>query len=132
MRIVLDTNILVSAIIYGGKPRIVHELVIKNTYIGITSAILLAELSDVLRKKFRFTTNEIASVMRQIRKQYQIVLPMETIDVVADIADNRVLEAAIEGECEVIITGDVDLLALRNYRKIQILNPEQFLRLVTR
>ena len=126
MRLVLDTNILISAIIYGGKPRIVHELIINKEHIGFTSPVLLAELSDVLRKKFSYTESAIASIERQIRKYYHMVLPRELIDILRDIADNRVLEAGIEGECDVIISGDIDLLKLGTYRAIKIITPAAF------
>lgn len=126
MRIVLDTNIIVSAIIYGGKPRVIHELVLNKTHLGFTSVMLLAELSDVLRKKFRFTKGEIDTILRQLRKHYEVVLPSESIDVLDDTPDNRVLEAAVEGECEVIITGDKALRKLRKFRSAQIVTPDEF------
>lgn len=126
MRIVLDTNIIVSAIIYGGKPRVVHELVLNKEHLGCTSVILLAELSDVLRKKFRFTKREIDAILHQVRKYYEVVLPSESIDVLKDIPDNRVLEAAVEGECDVIVTGDKELRALSKYRTVRIVTPDEF------
>jgi putative PIN family toxin of toxin-antitoxin system len=63
----------------------------------------------------------------QVRRLCVIVSPDETIDVVADISDNRVLEAAVEGKCEVIITGDTDLLTIKRYRTIRIVTPDEFL-----
>ena len=126
MRILLDTNVIISALLFGGKPRIIVSSVIRKEHIAITSTILLSELADVLRKKFGYSQSAANAVDVQIRKQCIIVSPNEMIDVVADMPDNRVLEAAVEGKCECIITGDTDLLSLRNYRNIRILTPDEF------
>ena len=128
MRILLDTNVIISALLFGGKPRTILQSVIRKQYSAVTSPVLLSELADVLRKKFLYSNGGVAAVDQQIRKQCDIVLPKETIDILADMPDNRVLEAAVEGECDVIVTGDADLLALKKYRNIQILSPEEFLR----
>lgn len=127
MRILLDTNVIISALLFGGKPRTILQSVIKKKHIAVTSAILLSELSDVLRKKFAYSKQAVAAVDKQMRKQCALVLPRETIDVLDDMPDNRVLEAAVEGECGRIITGDTDLLRLGRYRNIRILTPGEFL-----
>ena len=128
MRILLDTNVIISALLFGGKPRTMLQSVIKKQHVAVTSPVLLSELSDVLRKKFGFTKEKIAAVDQQLRKQCQVVFPTETIDVLSDMPDNRVLEAAVEGECEMIVTGDTDLLVLKKYRAIRILTPDEFLK----
>lgn len=131
MRILLDTNVIISALLFGGKPRMILLSVIRKQHIAITSTILLSELSDVLRKKFEYSKSAAIAVNTQMKKQCVIVSPAETIDVVADMPDNRVLEAATEGKCEYIITGDMDLLSLNSYRNIRIVTPDEFLRVTT-
>lgn len=127
MRILLDTNVIISALLFGGKPRTILVSVIRKQHSAITSTILLSELADVLRKKFGYSKLAVIAVDKQLRKQLIIVSPIETINVVADTPDNRVLEAAAEGNCDVLITGDTDLLALRQYREIRIMTPDEFL-----
>jgi putative PIN family toxin of toxin-antitoxin system len=127
MRILLDTNVVISALLFGGKPRTILLNIIKKQYIGVTSPVLLSELADVLRKKFSFSKEAVVGVDTQMRKQCIIVSPKETIDVVADVPDNRVLEAAVEGKCDFLITGDADLLTLESYHKIRIFTPDEFL-----
>jgi putative PIN family toxin of toxin-antitoxin system len=128
MRILLDTNVIISALLFGGKPRTILLSVIRRRHTAITSAILLSELADVLRKKFGYSQNAVTAVDSQIRKQCMVVSPSETIDVVSDMPDNRVLEAATEGKCDYLITGDTDLLTLWKYRYIKIVTPDEFLR----
>lgn len=127
MRILLDTNVIISALLFGGKPRIILLSVIRKQHVAITSTILLSELADVLRKKFGYSKPAVTAVDTQVRKQCTIVSPNESIDVVADMTDNRVLEAAVEGNCDVLITGDADLLMLGHYREIRIVTPDEFL-----
>ena len=115
MRILLDTNVIISALLFGGKPRAILQSVVRKQHIAVTSPVLLAELADVLRKKFAYSKKAVAAVDYQIRKLCEIVLPKGKIDVLTDAPDNRVLEAAREGECEIIVTGDTDLLALGTY-----------------
>lgn len=130
LRVVLDTNVIISAILFGGKPREILSLVGKKNIISVTSAPLIAELLDVLVKKFRFPVAKIRLVEKKIKKLSVLVYPKEHIDRLDDEPDNRVLEAAVEGKCDVIVTGDRELLHLSIYRDIRIVTPEQFLKAV--
>jgi|SRR3989344_739445 len=127
VRVVLDTNILVSAIAFGGKPAQILLLSIEERIQAITSAILLAELEEILNKKLVLPKEELQLALEEIRDSFEIVQPQSTIEIVRDEDDNRVLEAAAEGSCNYIITGDKDLLDLGNYQDIEIMTAEQFL-----
>lgn len=127
LKVVLDTNILISALIYGGKPEQIYNLVLEKQIIAITSNILIAELLENLIKKFNFEQRRIEQLERVIKKHFIVVHPKKIIRIVRDEDDNRVLEAAIEGNCGVIVTGDKDLLDLVNFEGIRILTSEQFL-----
>ena len=126
-RIVLDSNILISAYVFGGKPEAVLSLIISEKVQGITTWVLISEFLDILRKKFNVSHAEILEIEEEIKGTFEIVFPSKTIQIVRDEDDNRVLEAAVEGECQYIITGDKDLLDLGKYKKIKILTAEQFL-----
>lgn len=88
---------------------------------------MLSELSDVLRKKFGYSVRMANAVIKQVRKNFQTVSPEESINILKDTPDNRVLETAIEGNCEVIITGDKDMLKLGTYKRIRIITAEEFI-----
>lgn len=126
-KIVLDTNVLISGVVFGGKPREILEMVRNKELLGITSPVLLAELGDVLSKKIMYPKSKVLQVEKKMRKIFRVVHPIKPISAVADDDDNRVLEAAIEGKCEYVVTGDKDLLDLRNYKGIKILTPGEFL-----
>lgn len=127
-RAVLDTNVLVSAWLFGGHPRIILELALNNQIEGVTSPQLLSELSDVLLKKFNFSTARVRAIEGKIKSQFKVVQPKFSITILKDIPDNRVLEAAVAGRCHFIVTGDKELLALRKFKKIAIISPDEFLR----
>src|SRR3989344_522575 len=129
LKLVLDTNILVSALIYGGKPEQVYNLILEKQITAITSTILFSELFEVLIKKFNFDPRRVKQLERIIKKHFKVVYPNETINAVKDDDDNRVLEAAKEGKCEYIITGDKELLKVKKYKQIKIVTAEEFLRL---
>ena len=127
VKVVLDTNILLSAIGFGGKPAEILSLVLKERITAVTSPILLAELEEALRKVLPLSKNDIELILDEIDDEFETVLPRFSIKTSRDEDDNRVLEAAVEGNCEYIITGDKDLLTLKKYKNIKILTAEQFL-----
>ncbi|OGG29487.1 putative toxin-antitoxin system toxin component, PIN family [Candidatus Gottesmanbacteria bacterium RIFCSPLOWO2_01_FULL_46_21] len=131
IRILLDTNVIISAVLFGGNPRIILEAIRKKEFTAVTSTVLLSELADVLRKKFSFSQESMTALDMQLQKLCVLVSPPKSITILADIPDNRVLEAAVEGECTVIITGDKELLALKIYQHVRILTPDIFLKTYT-
>lgn len=131
-KIVLDTNLIISALIFGGKPEQVYNLVLEKQIIGITSSILLAELTEVLTKKFNFESIRVEQLEKIIKKHFKMVNPKQTVKILQDIDDNRVLEAAAEGKCSYIVTGDKDLLTLKTFHQIRILTPNDFLEIIQR
>lgn len=127
LKIVLDTNVLISSILFGGKPKEIIKLIQENKIIAITSPLLIAELLETLVKKFDFTSSKIDFVKELIKENFSELYPSQTVHIVSDEPDNRVIEAAIEGNCEYIVTGDNDLLRLKKFKKISIIDPNEFL-----
>jgi predicted nucleic acid-binding protein len=66
-------------------------------------------------------------IEKEIRQKFILVYPRETITIQMDDADNRVLEAAVQGDCQLIIAGDRELLKLARYKSIDILSPKDFI-----
>ena len=130
LRAVLDTNILISGIIFKGKPRQVLEKVFEERLKAVTSRILLAELTEVLTKKFPLLREKTIIAEQEIEKVFEVVRPSIKVQVQEDDDDNRVLEAAVEGTCDFIVTGDRQLLNTKIYRGIKIVTASQFLDLI--
>ncbi len=81
----------------------------------------------MLVKKFGFSTAKSELLRQKMRKSFIIVHPVHKLSVLEDDPDNRVLEAAIAGSCQYLITGDKELLALKQYKSIKIVTPAQYL-----
>lgn len=126
-KVVLDTNIVVSALVYGGKPEQIYNLVINKQIFAVTSSILLAELTETLIKKFNFDLDRIKQLEKITKRNFQTIHPKQTIKLLLDQDDNCVLEAAIEGNCDYIVTGDKELLKLGLYKNIKIVTADRFL-----
>lgn len=128
-RIVVDTNILISAFVYGGYPEQVLRTVFKKETIAVISPVLISELLEVLRKKFDFSFKKIIEIESKIKKFFLLYYPTESIHILKDEPDNRLLEVAIEGNCKYIITGDKELLKLSHYKNTYILSAKDFLQI---
>lgn len=126
-RIVLDTNVYVSAYGFGGKPARVLAAVISGEHTLVTSPALLAEVADKLYAVLGFDDEHVSEVIRQVARIAEVVRPAVSIDLVADEPDNRVLECAVEGGADVIISGDHHLLDLVSYQGIRIVRVAEFL-----
>ena len=128
--VVLDTNVLVSALGWPGPERRVYEHCRARVLHQAISPDLLHELERVLRyPKFHFTDLESRSFLRDVISSAQLVEPTQSIDAVhRDPDDNRVLGCAVVSGAEWIVSGDAHLLELREYGGIQILTAVEALR----
>ncbi len=126
MRIVLDTNVLVSGILTEGLCREIVESHLPD-HTPILSRRLWDELVKALEEKFGLTTEDLP-LLGLYHRLATWVEPSElTPPVCRDPDDNWVLATALAGEAEAIVTGDDDLLVLRRHRSFAILSPRQFL-----
>lgn len=128
-RVVLDTNIFVSALNFSGNPRQILNLARKGSIVLITSPYILEETYHVLIEKFGWSYSEANDAVAKLKSISEIVNPIESIDIIKEKdSDNRIIECAICGKANYIITGDTKhILPLRIFQGIRILTPTQFL-----
>lgn len=93
MKVVLDTNILISAFVFGGKPRMIFELIaVEKTIAGITSVALFSELLGVLKDKFDYSQKELDKIQKIISENFTIANPQEIPVIIKnDPFDNQIL-----------------------------------------
>jgi putative PIN family toxin of toxin-antitoxin system len=129
LRVVLDTNVLISAVLFGGKPRQIMEKAIRGEIRLCISEPILDELKGVLqRPKFDYSPEMIQVILKELAGVSDFVNASKTMDVVLeDPEDNRILECAVEAEANYIVTGDSHLLKLSRYQNIEIVNAVAFL-----
>jgi uncharacterized protein len=127
-RVVFDTNVLVSALVFpGGRGEAALRRIIEQTDQLVLSRPIVDELLDVLARKFARNAEELAHVAVFVTELAVVVAPKRRLRVVKDNPDNRILECAVAGRAEVIVTGDKALLALKLYEKIRILTLREYL-----
>ena len=121
MRVTFDTNILVSAFEfpYGRAAQVLLNIRSERDLMFISCPII-KELLRVLADKFRRTEAELEVIRAFIRQYGRLVTPAETLSVLADEPDNRILECAVAANADLIVTGDRQMLALGNFRHIRI------------
>ncbi|MBI2814789.1 MAG: putative toxin-antitoxin system toxin component, PIN family [Opitutae bacterium] len=129
MKLVLDTNVLVAALVADGLCRDLVRRRVRDHEL-CTSEPLLKELTATLRRKFGVKTDEIP-LLEEYRRRASIVEPEKLpAPVSRNPDDDMVLATAIAAKADVLITGDDDLLCLKSHRGIRILSPRQFLELL--
>jgi putative PIN family toxin of toxin-antitoxin system len=127
-RIVLDTNVIVSALVFGGVPRAVLELAEAGQFELFYSEAIQAEVRRVLAEKFNWAPAMSQQVLPTLWSMGELVSPEIVVRAVPDDDDdNRIVECALAADASFIISGDHHLLALRAYKTISIITPRRFL-----
>lgn len=128
MRVVLDTNVIISAIVFGGKPRTIFELIIvEKKLTGIISKILLNELLGVLREKFKYSDLQLSKAEKLIEENFIITHPQNIPKIIKeDRFDNQILAIVDETLTDYIISGDNHLLKIKIYKNVPIIPPHHF------
>ena len=129
IRVLLDTNVLISATFWRGPSHRIWLAVRSRALRCYTSQVLLRELRSVLTARkgaFRLAADEAARISRHILRHCTVVRPRVRLAALEDDPDNRVLECAVAARCSVLVTGDAGFLALSRFRRIRILTPARF------
>jgi putative PIN family toxin of toxin-antitoxin system len=128
MRVVLDTNVFVSAVL-GKALALVLETWQSGRFVLVVSDEIVREYHRVLRRqKFGLTDEIVDGIIGYVFRRAEFVLTGEPLSVVKeDPADNKFLEAALAGEASLIVSGDRHLLHLETYQGIPIITARAFL-----
>lgn len=131
-RIVLDSNVVISAFLFGGVPARLLELALYGSIECFTSLEILDEIRNVLlRPKFGLSSDQAFTLIEEMHGLCQVVSPEERILAVIDDPDDNInLECASTANADVIVSGDSHLLHLHRWRNIQILSPSDFLKTI--
>ena len=130
LRVVIDTNIVISALNFGGNPKAVLELARKNRIHNTTSPFIINEVEKVLTQKFGWQMKVTWEVLNDFRGFSQVANPAETIAFISYPPDNRILECAMASRAHFIISGDHHLTDLKTYGSIKIVRPTEFLAII--
>jgi uncharacterized protein len=127
IRVVLDTNVIVSALVFGGIPRRILELAQSKEYDWFYSEPIQEEVERILRVKFGWPQEKLNEVRAQLWIFGEFIAPNIKIQaVIDDPDDDRVLECAVSSGADIVVSGDRHLLALGNHKTVSIVSPRQF------
>lgn len=129
LKVVLDTNIYISAILVGGKPEKIIDLAREGVIEVFISKLILTEIERILKEKLRHTDEQVQFELLDIKSITKFISPKVKVAVVqGDEADNRILECAIHEKVDYLISGDTKhLQPLKQYKGVNILSPAEFL-----
>ena len=135
MRLVLDTNVVASAVLWGGVPRLLLQAGREKRVDLFTSAALLAELTDILgRRKFDKKIAASTMTVDQLVDRYAalaaLVRPTPTPRIAPDPDDDVVVGTALAAKADLIVTGDKPLLSVAEYQGVRIVGVSQALQII--
>jgi len=131
-RVVLDTNVLVSALLFEGRVAEVARLWQEHKIVPLLSKETFDELRKVLQyPKFSLSDNEIETVItEEILPFFEIVdITEEAENICRDREDDKFISCAMSGSADYVVSGDEDLCSLERYRGIRFIRPSQFLKM---
>jgi len=129
-RVVVDTNVVISALTAGGMPQKIIHAWLTGEFLAVMSPELRQEIKTVLsRSKFASQDKKRRMILGTLFNQALMVLPKALSEAVfEDKNDHFLLELAVTAQAAIIVTGDKALLKTKRVKGVEILNPQQFCR----
>jgi len=128
-KIVIDTNVFISAILFRGPTSRLVSLWQKNAVSVLISSAVLKEYARALAyPKFKLTKTEIRGILEQelLAYVYPVKVKRSLHIITEDPSDNKFLELAVTGKADYILSGDKHLLGFKNFHGIKIITPAEF------
>lgn len=127
MKIVIDTNVLISGVFFGGFPKKILSSVVKRETIACATAEIINEYEEIVqemidRKQGHINRNILAPLIQAI----EIIEPVTHIELSRDPDDDKFIECAKDSQALYIVSGDKDLLVIGQYQGIQIVTAKEF------
>jgi putative PIN family toxin of toxin-antitoxin system len=128
--VVVDTNVFISAFLHPERPLFqILQQATQGRYQLLTSPPIVQEVGRILRERFEIADRMRIGRLKVLVKAAEMITPLITLNVItADPPDNRILECAIEGKADLIVSGNRHLLKLKIYEGIPVVRPTDFLR----
>lgn len=130
-KVVLDTNVFIGVLLASRNCRAIRDAFLDGLFDVVISEELMAELLETIRKPRLaklFKSEDVRELLELLQTDAEWVATKTKLSVSRDPEDDIVLECAVDGQADTIVTGDEDLLCLKSVRKIPIQTPRQFLK----
>lgn len=131
-KIVLDTNVYISAFAFGGEPRRVINAIMAGKAVNYISNQIIDELASVLKRpKFGYDDAVVRIIIHEVEQISKLFNDFKVPDLVErDIKDNHVLPCALYARADYLVTGDNDLLGVEVPGKLEIITPARFMKII--
>lgn len=128
MKVVFDTNIYISAFVFkGGSAEKAIQRILDNRDILVISKPIMEETLRILAEKFDRDIEQLSRTAVFMSEIAITVKPRSRVDILSDEPDNRILECAIAGFAEKVVTGDKAMLKLGSYKGVEIITLRSYL-----
>ena len=129
MRIVIDTNVVASAVFFGGRPRELLEKMMLHDFDVYVSREILEEYQDTIAYLCdKYPSKKVSIPLTQIAAACNLIEPKSRINICRDPDDNKFIECAVDSKSLYIVSGDNDLLSIENYQNVEIITVAEFFR----
>lgn len=130
-KVVPDANVIISSIFWRGKPYQLMRKGIEGKCTFVISAPIIDEVISKLHSKFNLPEDKVEMLVDILLAFSTLVEPKVRLNVVkADASDNKIIECAVEGKAEYVVSGDAHLLEMREYEGIKIMTPSRILEIL--
>ena len=127
MRIVIDTNVLVSGVFFGGFPRKILSSVVSQKITACATAEIINEYEEIVQEMIDRKQGHIdRTILVPLIKAMEIIEPISHVEICRDPDDNKFLGCAKDSQALYIVSGDKDLLVIEEYENIQIMTAKDF------
>ena len=127
MRIVVDTNVLISGVFFGGFPRKILKASVEGRVRACASMEILNEYQEIIREMVRRKQGNIdASILNPLIRSMEVIEPTSKIEICRDPDDDKFINCARDAQAMYIVSGDKDLLVIQEFENISIVTAKEF------
>lgn len=127
MKIVIDTNVLISGVFFGGFPRKILTSIVHQKITACATTEIINEYVEIVQEMIVRKQGHIdKSILSPLIKVIEIINPISHIEICRDPDDNKFIECAKDSHALYIVSGDKDLLVIKEYENVQIITSKDF------
>lgn len=127
MRIVVDTNVLISGVFFGGFPRKILRASVEGRVRACASMEILNEYQEIIREMVRRKQGNIdVSILNPLIRSMEVIEPASKIEICRDPDDDKFINCARDAQAMYIVSGDKDLLVIQQFENISIVTAKEF------
>ena len=127
MKIVVDTNVMISGIFFGANPQKVLRSIVSNEIVACATTEIIDEYKEIVERMIQKKQGHLnANILTPVLQKLELIEAKSIVDICRDPDDNKFLGCAKDAKALYIVSGDADLLDLENYEDIDIITAKEF------